>query len=141
MTSLNITNVGELALSKGISKRVWVSLETHRRNQTTSKALGATLFEIEYKTNQLMRYIRATVKTLFILFIERPTLIFARLLENLKRHGHVQPHFVGQCSMTSSSGSLTTDLWRTRLSRFPKIALENHVWQICFMPCQVRLEC
>ena len=65
-------------MSKSMSKRVWVSWETHRRNQTTSKALGVTLFEIEYVANRVMRYIRATAKTLSILFRERPTLIFAQ---------------------------------------------------------------
>ncbi len=62
-----------------MSSRIWISWETHRRNQTTSKALGARLFEIDYsKTNSLMRYLRAIIKTVFLLLRERPKLIFVQ---------------------------------------------------------------
>ena len=62
-----------------MSKRVWVSWETHRRNQTTSKALGAKLFELDYyKASSLMRYLRATITTVFLLVRERPSLIFVQ---------------------------------------------------------------
>lgn len=61
-----------------MSKRVWVSWETHRRNQTTSKALGAKLFELDYKASSLMRYLRATIATVFLLLKERPNLIFVQ---------------------------------------------------------------
>ena len=61
-----------------MASRVWISWETHRRNQTASKALGAKLFEIDYQTSGLTRYLRAIIKTVFLLFKERPRLIFAQ---------------------------------------------------------------
>lgn len=61
-----------------MSSRVWISWETHRRNQTTSRALGAKLFEIDYQASSLIRYLRATIRTAFLLLKERPTLIFVQ---------------------------------------------------------------
>ncbi len=59
-------------------KRIWITWEKQRRNQTLSKALNAKLFEFDLKCTRLLRYPIAIFKTLATFVAERPELIFVQ---------------------------------------------------------------
>lgn len=58
--------------------RLWIAWEIHRRNRTTSEALGACLFEVIYKPSNWLRYPLSIINTLKIFFRERPQLIIVQ---------------------------------------------------------------
>ena len=57
-------------------KRIWIVWETQRRSIQLSKALNCKLFIIEL--NGIFRYPVSILKSLYIFFIERPTIIFVQ---------------------------------------------------------------
>jgi glycosyltransferase involved in cell wall biosynthesis len=59
-------------------KRIWITWERQRRNRTLSVALNARLFEIDIRTNRYVRYLVASVLTLFTLIRERPGTVFVQ---------------------------------------------------------------
>lgn len=61
-----------------MSKRIWVTWETQRRNRTLSKEVGAELFEFDLKGNKIRRYLRCVGKTIRTFLRERPTIIFVQ---------------------------------------------------------------
>ena len=68
------------SFGRNMEKRVWISWERHRRNQTTSSAVGAELFVVDHghKARSVLRYLLATISTLRILIKERPKLVFVQ---------------------------------------------------------------
>lgn len=61
-----------------MSRWIWVSWESQRRNHTLSKALGAELFQFDISLNRVMRYFLSLSLTISTFFRERPTLIFVQ---------------------------------------------------------------
>lgn len=58
--------------------RLWVAWEIHRRNRTTSRALGFSLFEVTYQLSKWLRYPLSIIKTLRIFLREKPKVIVAQ---------------------------------------------------------------
>lgn len=61
-----------------MSKRVWITWENQRRNHTLSRAISAELFQLDFKTNWFVRYIKSITLTLIVFVKERPGLIFVQ---------------------------------------------------------------
>lgn len=61
-----------------MTKRIWITWETQRRNRTLSRELGARLFEFDLKANRYARYLIAFGKTLAVFIKERPAQIFVQ---------------------------------------------------------------
>lgn len=60
-------------------KRVWITWEMQRRNQSLSNALGARLYELDYSNlPSALRYIKCCAQTLHILFREKPHILFVQ---------------------------------------------------------------
>lgn len=59
-------------------KRIWITWEIQRRNRTTSKELGATLFEFDYMLSRWLKYPMVIIKTLKVFWLEKPKLIFVQ---------------------------------------------------------------
>ena len=62
-------------------KRIWITWENQRRNRELSQAFGAELFElaaIDEIENPSKKYIHGIIKTLNILFKEKPQLVFCQ---------------------------------------------------------------
>lgn len=61
-----------------MKERIWLTWERQRRNQTLSEAVGAQLYELDYKLPRLRRWLRAIGNTLQILLREKPQVVFAQ---------------------------------------------------------------
>ena len=59
-------------------KRLWVTWNDQRRNETLSKELGAKLVEYRFSGTNLIRYPFLSLKTLRLLYQTRPDLLFAQ---------------------------------------------------------------
>lgn len=59
-------------------RRIWVTWERQRRNQTLSDALGAVLFEVIVPGGRVSRYLSSLRLTLGIFRAERPEVIFVQ---------------------------------------------------------------
>lgn len=59
-------------------KRIWITWENQRRNRTLSTALNAELFQFDFKTNSLWRYLKSLTLTLTTFITKRPDVIFVQ---------------------------------------------------------------
>ncbi len=60
-------------------KRIWITWETQRRNQSLSSALGAELHELDFSgLPSFLRYIKCSMCTLRILYREKPETLFVQ---------------------------------------------------------------
>jgi len=60
-------------------KKIWVTWETQRRNQSLSNALGAQLYELDFNNlPSFLRYIKCSACTLVILYREKPQTLFVQ---------------------------------------------------------------
>lgn len=58
--------------------RIWITWEIQRRNRTISKEVDAILYEISVKMNRILRYCVCILKTGLLLFLRKPSLVFAQ---------------------------------------------------------------
>lgn len=61
-----------------MQKRIWLTWEIQRRNRTLSSKLNADLYEITASGSRWKRYPVLILRTVYILFKTRPTLIFSQ---------------------------------------------------------------
>ncbi|MFQ5850236.1 MAG: glycosyltransferase [Candidatus Binatia bacterium] len=61
-----------------MSKRIWITWESQRRNHTLSKAVNAKLLQYDSRFTGAPRYLAALLKTLFSVIKERPRLLFVQ---------------------------------------------------------------
>ncbi|MBZ0155118.1 MAG: glycosyltransferase [Alphaproteobacteria bacterium] len=59
-------------------KKIWITWETQRRNESMSRRLNARLYRFDIKRNRLMRYGISLWKTLRVLVREKPALLFVQ---------------------------------------------------------------
>ncbi len=59
-------------------KGIWISWEKHRRNVGISKNLGFKLFEIVYSGFRLKRYLLSALKTISLIYKEKPDIVIAQ---------------------------------------------------------------
>lgn len=59
-------------------KKVWVTWESQRRNQSLSKALSANCYVIEVRGNRWLRYIKSIIRTFVIFKKENPDVLFVQ---------------------------------------------------------------
>lgn len=61
-----------------MTDRLWITWEVQRRNRSLSRQLGARLVEITSRRNRLLRYPYQLLRTLLLLFRERPKILFVQ---------------------------------------------------------------
>ena len=60
------------------NKRIWISWLCHRRNVELSIEFRCKLYQLRYNGNKLLRYLILSFKTIRIIYIERPFLVFSQ---------------------------------------------------------------
>lgn len=61
-----------------VYSRVWITWEKQIRNKSLSRKFDAKLYEFDYPQSALPRYIKSIVKTLVVLFGQRPKVVFVQ---------------------------------------------------------------
>lgn len=61
-----------------MKQRIWLTWERQRRNRTLSEALGAHLYELDYKLPRVRRWLKAIGGTLSVLWRDKPNYLFAQ---------------------------------------------------------------
>ena len=60
------------------NKRIWITWLNHRRNVELSVELNCKLYQLQYNGHKLLRYFILSFKTIRIIYIERPFLVFTQ---------------------------------------------------------------
>lgn len=61
-----------------MSSRIWITWENQRRNRTLSSALDAKLFQLDFKGNRFLRYLKSLSLTYKAFRCERPDIVFVQ---------------------------------------------------------------
>ena len=59
-------------------KRIWLAWERQRRSLELAKAFDASIFIIDVKSTAFLRYFFSILKTIKVLYREKPTIVFAQ---------------------------------------------------------------
>jgi glycosyltransferase involved in cell wall biosynthesis len=119
-----------------MTERIWLTWERQRRNQTLSKALDATLYEIVEPLPRMRRWVKAIGSTWLILQRERPQVVFAQnpsLIMALLTVWYGR--LTGQVTLIDSHNAGIYPFfgrmqWRSRLARPLMQKLVHHVMRL-----------